>query len=326
MKKRICFFEPDEALAGRLIDYWLGHGLHSYYISYYSDAERWLKDYRSISADLWILDRSLQQLVDKLPTGRILWWTDQVEDREAVFKYRSAAVLLHTLQGYLEAERASSGVGLISLYSPVKHGTQTAFGITISHILSTQKRILYLNLEGYSGLDRVLSDSYSKDISDFIYYINQDIHQTSNDIPLIIQKFIRRLGEVDMIPPVLNPVNLQEITEDMWLHALDLLQGSGLYDYIIIDISDFVRGIFAVLRESRVIYSLNSQAGRDEAKWQQYCSVLDKLGYGEILDRTRTPVIPELAIGNLGAEDCRRGPLAELAEQEVCAAGLLSGS
>jgi hypothetical protein len=30
MKRNICFFEPDEKLAGKLIDYWLDHGLIGY--------------------------------------------------------------------------------------------------------------------------------------------------------------------------------------------------------------------------------------------------------------------------------------------------------
>ena len=54
---------------------------------------------------------------------------------------------------------------------------------------------LYLNLEGYSGFDHMLSETLSKDISDFIYYVNQ----VSEDISLITQNYIYRLGEMDMI-------------------------------------------------------------------------------------------------------------------------------
>ena len=222
MSRKICFFEPDEALAGKLIDYWLSHGLAGYSICYYSDKEKWLSDYTTICADLWILDRSLRSVISQMPSGRVLWWSDQVEDASAVFKYRSAAVLQHTIQGYFGADSTASGTELISLYSPIKRCLQTTFGITLSHLLSKKRRILYLNLEGYSGLERTFSDSYSKDISDFIYYVNQ----TSENIPLLIQKFVYRLGEVDVIPPVLNPGNLQDITENMWLHMLNTLQNS----------------------------------------------------------------------------------------------------
>ena len=319
MSRKICFFEPDENLAGRLIDYWLEHGLTGYGICYYSDADKWLADYTSISADLWILDRSLRSIISQLPLGRILWWTDIPDDPEAVFKYRSAAVLLHMIQGYLGAERTNVGAAVISLYSPVKRCLQTTFGITLSHLLTKKGRTLYLNLEGYSGLERTFSVSYSKDISDFIYYVNQ----TSENIPLLIQKFVYRLGEVDIIPPVLNAANLQDITEEMWLRMLELLRNSGLYDYIVIDVSDFIHGIFPILRESQVIFSLTKADLRANAKWQQYRSILEELGYEDILKKTRKSEVPHVAELSVNAEECMQGPMAELVTQAAREAGLL---
>ena len=97
MSKKICFFEPDEALAEKLIDYWLGHSLAECSICYYSDMDKWLVDYPSMEADLWILDRSLEPRLPPNLSGKILWWTERSEDTHAVFKYRSAAVLQHTI-------------------------------------------------------------------------------------------------------------------------------------------------------------------------------------------------------------------------------------
>lgn len=319
MNRKICFFEPDEALAGKLIDYWLGHGLAGYSICYYSDAEKWLSDYLSISADLWILDRSLRSVILQMPSGRVLWWTDRADDADAVFKYRSAAVILHTIQGYCGVEEAVSGAEVISLYSPIKRCLQTTFGITLSHLLSRKRRILYLNLEGYSGLERTFSVSYSKDISDFIYYVNQ----TSENIPLLIQKFVYRQGEVDIIPPVLNPFNLQDITEEMWLQVLNILRNSGLYDYIIVDVSDFIHGTFSILRESQVIFSLTKADARATAKWQQYCSILEESGYGDILEKTRQPEVPHISVVSVKPEACMQGPMAEVVAQAAREAGLL---
>lgn len=319
MSRKICFFEPDESLASKLIDYWIEHGLAGYSICYYSDAEKWLADYISLSADLWILDRSLRSVISQLPSGRILWWTDIPDETEAIFKYRSAAVLLHTIQGYLGTEQTEYQTVVISLYSPIKRCLQTTFGITLSHLLSKKGRILYLNLEGYSGLDRTLSGSYSKDISDFIYYVNQ----TSENIPLLIQKFIYRMDEVDIIPPVLNPTNLQDITANMWNHMLSILRNSGLYEYIIVDVSDFIQGTFSILRDSQVIFSLTKADARANAKWQQYCSVLEEAGYGDILDKTRISELPHIAMLSVNSDEHMYGPMEELVAKAAREAGLV---
>ena len=224
MSGKICFFEPNAGLAEKLVDYWLSHGLAQYTICYYSDVGKWQEDAPRLFVDLWILDRSLEPCASLLPRGKILWWTDCPEDIGAVFKYRSAGVLLHTILGHLQETGGCctemAGTKLISLYSPIKRCLQTTFGIHLAHLLSKKGRTLYLNLEGYSGFDRFLSGPFSKDISDFIYYVNQ----TSENISLITQNFLYRLGEVDMIPPVLNPRNLQDITEEMWIHMLHSLK------------------------------------------------------------------------------------------------------
>lgn len=322
MNGKIGFFEPNESFAERLIDYWTDHGLAAQ-ICYYSDADRWRQDFPTVSVDLWILDCSLRtEDFDPPPDVRLLWWSGNEEDPEAIFKYRSAAVLLRSIQGYINGglnDRTEADSQLISLYSPIKRCLQTTFGLTLAHILSTKGRTLYLNLEGYSGLDRMLKRSFSKDISDFIYYVNQ----SSGEIPILTQNYIYRLGEVDIIPPVLNPANLQDITEEMWVRLLQILKSSNLYNYILIDVSDFILGTFAMLRESTVIFSMVKSDIRAEAKWQQYCSVLEEAGYGDILDKTRRQEVPHTAVLPTDLDSYTPGVIADVAEQAAREAGLI---
>ena len=319
MERKICFFEPDEKLAGKLIDYWLDHGLAGYSICYYSDEASWLADYKSISPDLWILDNSLREIIEQYPSGRIIWWSERPEEADTLFKYRSAAILLHAIQGYLGTESMEKGTKVISMYSPIKRCHQTTFGITLSHLLSKKERVLYLNLEGYSGFERTLVGIYSKDISDFIYYVNQK----SENIPLLIQKFVYRLNEIDIIPPVLNPTNLQDISENMWMSMLEILCKSSLYDYIIVDVSDFIQGTFAILRESQLVFSLIKSDSQAYGKWQQYSSILAESGYGDVLNKTKTLEVPYNVVCPVNLQECFQGPMLEYVIKVAREAGLL---
>ncbi len=323
MSGKICFFEPNTGLAEKLVDYWLSHGLAQYTICYYSDVGKWQEDAPRLFADLWILDRSLEHCSFLLPRGKILWWTDCPEDIGAVFKYRSAGVLLQTILGQLKETgdccTGMEGTKLISLYSPIKRCLQTTFGIYLAHLLSKKGRTLYLNLEGYSGFERLLSGPFSKDISDFIYYVNQ----TSENISLITQNFLYRLGEVDVIPPVLNPRNLQDITEEMWIHMLHSLKTCGLYDYIIIDVSDFIHGTFSILRESQVVFSLTKLDKYASAKWQQYCSILEESGYQDVLEKTKSPEVPYVSEVSVHLEECLPGPMMDVVSKAAKEAGLV---
>lgn len=208
---------------------------------------------------------------------------------------------------------------MISLYSPVRQRLQTSFGIQLAHLLARNGRILYLNLEGYSGFERLLSGPFSKDISDFIYYVTQ----SSENISLITQNFTHRLGEADMIPPVLNPRNLQEITEEMWIHMLQEVRACGLYDYIVLDISDFVQGIFSILGESRFIFSPMPSDAAAMEKWEQYRSILEESGREDILKRTSMLQIYTELLPTFTLEPCFTESWSEQVSRAAEEAGLI---
>lgn len=313
MTGKICFFEPNTELAEKFIDYWMSHGLSGCTICYYSDAEIWKEQAAGLRADLWILDTSLRAYAELVARQHVLWWTDDIQDTEALFKYRSAALLLHAIQEQLTGKEDKKGSCIISLYSPIKRCMQTTFGMHLAQLLTQRGRVLYINLEGYSGQEYLTDGAFSKDISDFIY----DINQSTKDISIMIQNYIERIGEVDRIAPVLNPCNLQEITEEMWIHLLRTLQECGLYEYVLLDLSDFVQGRLAILQESRVIFSVKRSGAKEQAKWQQYYDVLDKTDGGHILEKTQSVVIPEEWLEN------GSGAFANIVKQAGKEAGLL---
>lgn len=288
----ICYFEPDEVLAGRLIDYWMAHGLDKYSVCHYSEEQLFLERFVTAQAKLWVLDKSIKERLPEVLPSNILWLSENPDATDAIFKYRSAAILLHTILDYIEVGKGKAMVEshtqLISLYTPIKCSSQTAFGITISHILSRKGRTLYLNLEGYSGFAEMLSGNYVKDISDFIY----SFYHSKEKFPFYATNFIYRLGEVDMIPPVLNPINLQEISREMWVQMLTALLESAMYDYIVIDISDFVQGIFDILQMSQVVFSLAKSQEKAERKWQQYQMLLEGLGLEAVLQKSHKLIVP----------------------------------
>lgn len=291
MNRNICFFEPNEILAERLIEYWMSHGLKQYNIISYSSEALFLEHFQTLTAKLWVLDVCIKERLPKMPSSRFLWLSENPEEADAVFKYRSAALLLQTILNCLEPGYANTveGTKLISLYTPVHRSLQTSFGITLSHLLARKGRTLYLNLEGYSGFEKKLSRYYTKDISDFIYHF---IHSKEKN-PFITTNFIYRFGEVDMIPPVLNAANLQEITGEMWQEVLCALRTEHRYDYIVVDASDFVRGIYEILQISQVVFSMTKADENAMFKWQQYEAMLEALGLEEILRRTQKLVVPQ---------------------------------
>jgi hypothetical protein len=319
----VCFYEPDEMMAERLLDYWMSHGLEKYDVGYYSDEALLREVFVTDKVRLWILDDSMRECLPEEGNKNILWLSNNPEAVDAVFKFRSAAILLQTVLHYVEANAGKAlnniRTQIVSLYSPVKRAMQTSFGIVASHILSQKGRTLYLNLEGYSGFSELLTGYYSKDISDFIY----SIYHSKEKFPFNTTNFIYRFGEVDMIPPVLNPMNLQEISGGMWQDVLVTLLESNRYDYIVIDISDFVQGAFEILKMSQIILAVSKGDVLAERKWQQYQMLLEGLHEEAILQKMHKVILPPGMQAITSLETYMPGAFTDYVENSMREVGVL---
>ena len=66
-----------------------------------------------------------------------------------------------------------SGRGLakvLGVYSPVGRCLKTSFALTMGKLLAQEERVLYLNLEEFSGLSVLMKEEYKSDLSDLLYF------------------------------------------------------------------------------------------------------------------------------------------------------------
>lgn len=73
--------------------------------------------------------------------------------------------------------------GLIGIYSPVHRIGKTRFAMRMGRVLSESIPTLYLNLEGYSGLNYYLPEESGMNLGDLLYYMKQisKIHSGMED-------------------------------------------------------------------------------------------------------------------------------------------------
>lgn len=61
---------------------------------------------------------------------------------------------------------------VIGVYSPVRRCLQTSFALTMGQLLAREHKVLYLNLECYSGFGQMLQKEFPEDMLDVLYYFN----------------------------------------------------------------------------------------------------------------------------------------------------------
>lgn len=185
---------------------------------------------------------------------------------------------------------------MIGIYSPVKRCLQTSFALSLGQILSKEHRVLYLNLETYSGFGGLLNREYAADMLDLMYYLQSAPEKLALRLPATVQS----VGGLDYIPPAQNTLALQEVTGGRWLEFCRAVAAAGQYEYVILDLDEGINGLFELLKSCRKIYTIIREDRFAQAKIEQYEQILRFNELEEIADKTvkcRFPVFRELPSG-----------------------------
>lgn len=246
-------------------------------------------------------------------SGVIRW-----KDVPCVDKYQAAEEVLKTLlQIYMEVAdtglprlRQGCRTKFIGNYTPVHRSMQTSFALTMSQMLAREHATLYLNFEHYAGIGELLPDLQTLDLADLLYFLNAE----QEKFRLRLQTMLRHVGNLDYIPPMKSGQNLLTVQTAEWLGLLQKIEELGEYEYVILDLSESMQGLFEILRLCRRVYTLTREDRIAKAKLLQYEQLLSLYGYGDVLEKTRQPSLTQIRRLPEELEQLTRGELAALAE------------
>lgn len=186
------------------------------------------------------------------------------------------------------SDRAQGKADIIGIYSPLHRLGKTTFALALGQEIGRDKKVLYLNLESCSGFAELFGKEYDVDLSDLLYFARQDAGLALSRIAASTFSFCN----IDYVPPARVPVELTDITAEEWNHLLDQLIGSGIYDVIMIDFGEGIRGLLTLLDRCDRIYTPIADDYLSKSKLRQYEDMLELLDYSEILEKTRMVSLP----------------------------------
>ncbi|MBR5765375.1 MAG: hypothetical protein IKX95_01200 [Lachnospiraceae bacterium] len=238
-----------------------------------------------------------------------------------IYKYQSAADIIAGIGGELNAShriinenRKSEGTGIIGVYSPVSHVLKTTFAMTLGRILAGAQDVLYINMEGYNGLKRMLDISSEYSLQDMIY----EYSLRPDMLGGLLAKYIVSVDGLNILLPARCPYELQEIESSVWLSLLSDPAVCGKYGNIILDISDEIRGTMELLNVCSVIYM---PVRRDEtavAKLKDFDDALLRYPGGEsIMNRIVRLKFPYFEDTDIPLSSHGNGMLGKYIRQEI---------
>ena len=204
-------------------------------------------------------------------------------------------------------------VQFIGIYTPVRRCLQTTFSFTLGQLLARRHKVLYLNFECYSGLARMLQREFRTDLSDLIYFL----HNGDGRFPYRLEGMVQKANGLDFIPPVFSCMDLQRVEKEEWLQLFEELEMTGRYEYILLDLSESIQGLFDILKLCTRVYTITRDDGFAAAKQEQYEELLRCLDCEDILVKTRKCRLPLFRQLPAGLENLTRGELAALVQELI---------
>lgn len=220
-----------------------------------------------------------------------------------VYKYQACnQVVKETLGYYVEQVkefdkpyiRQKKEAVVLGIYSHVRRSYKTTFALTLGQVLGEDRKTLYLNLEEYSGLESLFQTSFSRDLSDLLYFLKED--QEHLDYYLV--SCVQTIGTLDYVPPLPMYSDLRELEGERWEQLMIELSQRSAYEVIILDLSDCLGDIYDKLSSCHRILMPIEQDCLAHAKGNQFLKNLELRGMQEIKERViqlKIPYVDSLA-------------------------------
>lgn len=302
VKKFLAICDKEETYLKHMTDYLERKNMQPFIIRAFTDTRQLEKFVENHEAELLLIaENAYKEEIRKLPIKHVLILNEsgnQVgQDVENINKYQSSEKVYQAVMNkYMEGKdgtvqriNAGNRMKIIGNYSPVGRCMQTTFALSMGQLLAKKNKTLYLNFESYSGFAYLLNKNFSMDITDVLYYFNCE----KEKLVYRLENMIQNINGLDYIPPVLSYQDLEEINGQNWIELFREIEKVSEYEYLILDLSDQMKGLFDVLRECFRVFTITREDGFAAAKIHQYEKVMQMMHYEDIAIKTKKWVLPE---------------------------------
>ena len=160
---------------------------------------------------------------------------------EQVYKYQACETLLgdvmetfgnteHSALEFCAVKR--NGTQMIGIYSPHSDSCGTAFALAAGQILAERRKVLFLDITQFSGLEVLYGMNSARGLGDLLYYCGRKNFDLNAKLSSLV---CERFG-MDIVPPLCVPDDLFGVTPDQWAALIDCISEKSAYEYIIASI------------------------------------------------------------------------------------------
>ena len=225
-----------------------------------------------------------------LGRGRV---ADLGEEECPIWKYQCADEIIREIfEVYVDRTKENvmrsmrkERARLVAVYSPIHRIGKTTFAIALGMECAKKKRVLYLNLEEFAGME----GETGLNLGDILYYMKQG----NGNVGIRLQAAVQKKDDLDYLAPIPILQDMKDVTEKEWEMLMKELVGNSAYELIILDMGESVQGIYRILEKCDRIYMPVSEDEVSLGKLKQYDENIKQLKLDKIERTTCRFVMPE---------------------------------
>lgn len=172
---------------------------------------------------------------------------------------------------------------LIAMFSPVGREMQTSFAICYGRCMAQKKKTLYLNFDYYCGYKELLAEENGRDLMSLLYYMKSE----KDKFGARLQSICNNFDGLEYIAPMTMGQNLAYVTLEEWRELFLKIEELGTYDYIILDLSEGIQGLFEILNQCFCIYTMTQNGRIAQGKMERYEQLLHLNELNSVLEKSR---------------------------------------
>lgn len=220
-----------------------------------------------------------------------------------IYRYQPAGSIMRVLLsefdeedwGGAQAGLTGEGTKIIGVFTPIGRSMQTNFSVTLGQLLTKRGRTLYINLESWSGFRALLGRELKPDITDLMFFAEKEREQFMKQVEVMIDT----IGSLEYIPPASAYMDLAAITQEQWIKVLTGLREDGRFAYLVLDVTEQIQGMLAVLKMCDLIYTIEGTDRIAKAKMYEYEKLLELMECDGIMQKTKKKRLPPVRFAEM---------------------------
>lgn len=260
-----------------------------------------LKEYaKSHTIEILLISNAVpKEIVKAIPAVQVVVLAEgevvsAKDEYPSVYKYQSTDSIIREVLAHYCEQPGEAGLVLLGkkakilgVYSPIGRCLKTSFAWTLGQQLGKNGKVLHVSMEEYSGFSKLLGEEPQADLADVFYFYRQ-----GNCSFVRLSSMIHTWGNLDYIPPVRYPEDLEQITGEDMAELVSRMAGESGYEIIVIDVGNLGRQAIPVLELCDVIYMPVKDDCVSVVKLEEFMEYLEVSGKGDMQNKIQRLKLP----------------------------------